>query len=265
MFRKTENSDPTLIFIFACAVVIMLLVTAIVIYAFLHQKKIVLLRIRLSEEELRRQQAIFDALQEGQEKERTRLAQELHDGVGAKLSGLKMAMEYLQLNGREHAPLIAKVFSGISETLEEVREISHNLQPYFFHKSLEQLLTDLVEQHNATGSCSYSLSMDPMEKEPEENLKLHMYRIIAELFNNIRKHARADQASVQINIDPESGKMTIAVEDNGIGIQKSTDHPEGAGLKNIKARVAVCKGDLNIDSSDKGTMVIIDIPINPTE
>jgi two-component system NarL family sensor kinase len=241
--------------------IILLLVTAIVIYAFLHQKKIVLLRLRLHEEELRRQQAIFDALQEGQEKERTRLAQELHDGVGAKLSGLKMTLEYLNLSNTEHAAIISKVFSGIAETLEEVREISHNLQPYFFNNSMEQLLLNLIEQHNATGTCSYSLSMNPMEKELDEYLKLHIYRIISELLNNIRKHAQAGQASVQINI--ESDVMTITVEDNGIGMHDSPHNLETMGLKSIRTRVEVCKGNINIDSSEKGTIAIIEIPINP--
>jgi signal transduction histidine kinase len=227
----------------------------------LHQKKIVQLRLRLHEEELRRQQAIFDALQEGQEKERTRLAQELHDGVGAKLSGLKMTLEYLNLSNTEHAAIVSKVFFGITETLEEVREISHNLQPYFFNNSMEQLLLNLIELHNATGSCSYSISMYPLEKELNEHLKLHIYRIISELLNNIRKHAQASQASVQINM--EADIMTIAVEDNGIGMYDGHHNLESMGLKNIRARVEVCKGNINIDSSEKGTVAIIEIPINP--
>ncbi len=258
-----QNTDKGIVIVLVATIIIMLLITAIVAYAFLHQKKLVLLRIRLSEEELRRQQAIFDALQEGQEKERARLSQELHDGVGAKLSGLKMTLEYLSLNVKEHGPLIAKVFAGVADTLEEVRAISHNLQPYFFNNNIEQLLTDLVAQHNTTGNCTYTLSMNPLEKEPGEHLKLHIYRIISELLNNIRKHAQASQASVQINIEGET--MTIAVEDNGIGIVDGLYNLESIGLKNIKTRVKVCKGEIHIESSGKGTTVIIDIPINTIE
>lgn len=259
MLREMENG--ALIFIFGGSSIILLLVVAIVIYALVHQKKIVQLRVQLHDEALRRQQAVFDALQEGQEKERTRLAQELHDGVGAKLSGLKMTMEYLNGNVTEHEMLISKVFSGISETLEEVREISHNLQPYFFNNSIEQLLLNLVEQHNTIGTCSYSLSMHPLEKVLEEHLKLHIYRIISELLNNIRKHAKASDASVQINMEDDT--MTIAVEDNGIGMVDGLYNLESVGLKNIKTRVEVCKGQINIDSSERGTIIIIEIPIPP--
>jgi two-component system, NarL family, sensor kinase len=258
MFRETENNTMIL---FASTSIILLLVVAIVTYALVHQKKIVQLRMRLHEEELRKQQAIFDALQEGQEKERTRLAQELHDGVGAKLSGLKMTMEYLNANVKEHGALISKVFSGLTETLEEVREISHNLQPYFFNNSIEQLLLDLIERHNATGDCSYSLSMSPLERELDEHLKLHIYRIISELLNNIRKHAQANQASVQINMEADA--MTITVEDNGIGMHDGYHNLESIGLKNIRTRVIACKGNINIDSSEKGTIIIIEIPIIP--
>ncbi|WP_181358411.1 sensor histidine kinase [Taibaiella chishuiensis] len=262
--------DSFMIYFMAMVVVILLLVVAIVLYAFLHQKKLVLLRIRLSEEALLKQQDIFDALQEGQEQERARLSQEIHDGVAAKLSGLKMALEYLNLNAREHHELIAKIFTGVTESLDEVREISHNLQPYFFNNSIERLLADLVEQHNTTGKqhnttgkCSFSLSMDPMESLQEEHLKLHIYRIISELLNNIRKHAQADQASVQINI--ESGAMTIVVEDNGIGMADDQHRLDSIGLKNIRNRVKVCKGNIDIESSDQGTTVIIELPLNNTE
>jgi two-component system NarL family sensor kinase len=255
MLRETEK-----ITLLIGTLIILLLIVAIVTYALLHQKKVVQLRKRLYEEELRRQQAIFDALQDGQEKERTRLAQELHDGVGAKLSGLKMTMEYLNLNASEHLILISKVFSGIAETLEEVREISQNLQPYFFNKSIEQLLLNLIEQHNTTGNCKYALSMNPLEKELPEQLKLHIYRIISELLNNVRKHAQAELADLQINI--ENNIMTITVEDNGIGMNTGHNFSEGIGLKNIRTRVEVCKGKINIDSSEKGTMVIVEVPIN---
>lgn len=262
MFREIQTTD--VIIVLAGTSIILVLVAAILIYAFFHQKKVVDLRVRLHEEALRRQQAVFDAIQEGQEKERTRLAQELHDGVGAKLSGLKMTMEYLNLNSTEHPTLIAKVFSGISETLEEVREISHNLQPYFFNTNIEQLLINLIDQHNAMGNCRYSLSMNPLERELQEYLKIHIYRIISELLNNIRKHAQATQADLQINIDPATpNTMTITMEDNGIGMNVGQHNLGGIGLKNIRTRVEACKGNINIDSSERGTIVIIEIPINP--
>jgi len=248
------------LFFLAGSAVIFMLITAILLYTVLHQKKIVQLRMQLHEEDLQRQQNIYDALQEGQEQERTRLAQELHDGVGAKLSGLKMTLEYLKTNTSQNAALIETVFSELSETLEEVREISHNLQPYFIHNSIEQLLSNLMEQLSTAGTCTYDLAVEMSGSEMTDTVKLHVYRIIAELLNNIHKHAMASKASVQINT--EQDRMEIVVEDNGIGLYNATSNSEGIGLKNIKHRISICKGTMNIDSSGGGTTVIIEIPLN---
>lgn len=256
-----ENESFVLIYYFVGSSVILLLVIAIVTYAFMHQKKVVQLRLKLHQEDLHRQQAIFDALQEGQEQERTRLAQELHDGVGAKLSGLKMNLEYLKLNTSEHTELVAKVYAGVSETLEEVRAVSHNLMPYVFSgKDMEQLLLHCIEQFNALEGCRYSLLIGTPVTAMDETIKMHVYRIVAELLNNIHKHAKATIASVQVNI--EDGKMEIVVEDNGIGMQEAPANAAGIGLKNIGNRVNICKGLLNMDSSEKGTTVMIEIPLN---
>lgn len=236
------------------------LITAIITYAYLHQKKVVQLRTQLHEEELHRQQAVFDALQEGQEQERTRLAQEMHDGVGAKLSGLKMYLEHLKANTRENKALVEDIYSGLAETLDEVRAISHNLQPMAFGKGLEQLLQEYVGQLNASDTCQYSIQIYNRLGSLDKTVLQHSYRIVSELLNNIHKHAQASQASVQIGI--ENQLMEIVVEDNGIGLDKASNNLGGIGLSNIRSRVDVCKGLLNIDSSEAGTTVIIELPVN---
>ncbi len=252
-----------IVYYFVASTIVLLLVVAIIAYAFLYQKKVVQLTTQLHEQELRRQQAIFDALQDGQETERTRLAQELHDGIGAKLSGLKMNIEYLDLNATEHKELIGKVFQGITETLEEVREVSHNLLPYQLNeKDLRRLILNCIEEFNNYGSCSYDLFMNDAARDVDKKIKIHVCRIIAELLNNIHKHAKATIASVQIST--EDGVMEIVLEDNGIGMDNAKTNSDGIGLKNICNRVDVCKGTINIDSSQNGTIVIIEIPLNPT-
>jgi signal transduction histidine kinase len=250
-----------IVYYFAASSVVLLLVAAIVIYAFLHQKKVIQLKMQLHEQELRRQQAIFDALQDGQEQERTRLARELHDGIGAKLSGLKMNLEYLELNAIEHKDLIGKVFTGVSEALEEVREVSHNLLPYQLHeKGLRELLLNCVEQFTAHGHCSYELYMNDRADDISKTVKMHVYRMVAELLNNVHKHARATMASVQVSM--EEAQLELMIEDNGIGLGKHEVNKEGIGLQNIRNRVQICKGRFNIDSSANGTSVIIEIPLN---
>lgn len=260
MLQNSESSTVVAYYLVG-STLLLLLVVAIVTYAFLYQKKVLQLRTQIHEEEIRNQQAVFNALQEGEEKERKRLAEELHDGIGAKLSGLKMNLEYLQANTKENKELIAQVFSGITETLEEVREISHNLLPYFFNeRDLEELLLDYIERFNAAGRCRYDLSVNSSRTGLDATIKQQAYRVITELLTNIHKHAQAGFASVQINI--EADKMEIAVEDDGIGFAIGTSPVKGIGLKNIHNRVTFCKGTVHIDSSGNGTSVIIEIPLN---
>lgn len=240
----------------------LLLIAAIVIYAFLHQKKVLHLKTRLHEEEIRSQRAFFDAVQEGEERERTRLAEELHDGIGARLSGLKMSLEYLKQKATEQKELIAQLLTGVADTLEEVREISHNLQPYYFEGSnMEQLLTDCIERFSNADNCRYDLSVNPPAANLDADTKHQCYRIISELLTNIHKHARASLVSIQVNV--EHDKVEIAVEDNGVGFDTSSVNG-GSGLKNIRNRVRYLKGILNIDSSESGTSVVIEIPLNPS-
>ncbi len=256
-----QTESGIVVYYLAGSILLLLLIIAIVFYAFLHQKKVIELKAQLHEEDIRAQQAIFDALQEGQEKERTRFAEELHDGIGAKLSGLKMNLEYLKSNAGEHQELIGKIFSGLADAVEEVRAISHNLQPYFFNdKNIEQLLLNYMEQLSLMNGCRYDLFMNSPVTGIDNNIKLHCYRIVAELLHNIHKHAKATQASVQINV--ENDRMEIVVEDNGVGLYSNNVNQEGIGLMNIRNRIKVCKGAMNVDSSEKGTTVIIEIPLN---
>jgi signal transduction histidine kinase len=117
-----------------------------------------------------------------------------------------------------------------------------------------------MEQLSSMNGCRYDLFMNSPATGIDNNVKLHCYRIIAELLHNIHKHAKATLASVQINI--ENDRMEIVVEDNGIGVYSNLSSQEGIGLMNIRNRINVCKGIMSIDSSEKGTTVIIEIPLN---
>lgn len=258
MFQSENN---VVVYYLTGTLLLLILVFVIVLYAFLHQKKVLQLKGQLHEEDIRKQHAVFNALQEGQERERTRLAEELHDGVGAKLSGLKMTLEYLNSHAQEHQELIARIFSGVAETVEEVRAISHNLLPYSFNdRTIEQLLQNHMEQLSAMNGCRYDLFISPAADKIDSQLKLHCYRIVAELLHNVHKHAKASVASAQINVD--DGQLEIVVEDNGVGLYSKSAGQEGIGLMNIRNRVKVCNGTMNIDASAEGTTIIIEIPLS---
>lgn len=240
---------------------IFLLIAAIITYAFLHQRKVNQFRRLLQEEEIKKQQSIFAAIQEGEEKERTRLAEELHDGVGAKLAGLSMYAEYIKTGegNKNERDVAIKLFDGINEVINELRDVSHHLQPSFLlEQGLKQSLTSYIDQLNSKKMCHFELFFYG-EFEISKYLKLNCYRIITELLNNISKHAQATSATVQIA--GSEGKLQLILEDNGIGYDP-TSAQKGIGLTNINNRVKINGGQINIDSSSQGTTSIIEFPLN---
>jgi two-component system NarL family sensor kinase len=239
-----------------------LLVGFLLLYVYLHQMKVNRFKVEIKEQELKKQRELFVALNEGEEKERKRLAEELHDGIGAKLSGLKMSLEYLNTvsgTSKSNDNLLQKIILGFNETIEELREISQNLQPPFMNLlELNAFLSDLVFHFNNKGTCKYLLSIET----EHENLNPTVYnktvfRIVSELLNNIQKHSNASLASVQI---VSNNSMTqILVEDNGKGFDFKAS-AKGIGLLNIRNRIELYNGKFNIDSNNKGTIVIIELP-----
>lgn len=238
----------------------MLLVAFILFYVILHQKKVNQYNLQLKEQELQKQNALIIALTEGEEKERKRLAEELHDGIGAKLSGLKMSLEYLSELDHTDKELLNKVSIGVSESINELREISQNLKPSnLFSKGLNQTLTEFVEHLNNKSTCDYSLYIDNIDKVISQEMQFLMYRIISELLHNIQKHAAACKASIQVFLT-EEGHIQLIAEDNGKGFKEAMK-ANGIGISNIKSRIEVYNGKINIDSSSAGTIIIVEIPI----
>ncbi len=214
----------------------------------------------LSRQELKKQQELYFALQTGEEKERKRLAEELHDGIGAKLSGLKMNLEYLQskYDNPQYGGLFVKLVAEMDDRINEIRELSQNLKPAFIStQNLKQALYYLVEKLNVSSDIKSHIEVS-IQHDPPIEMKLSIYRIVTELHNNIYKHSKATDAFIQVVED--KGNIQILIEDNGIGF--NVNQPmHGNGMYNVKSRVEALNGKLLIDSSAKGTSIIIDIPL----
>jgi two-component system NarL family sensor kinase len=247
-------------FYLAGTLFIALLVAFILFFVYIHHLKMKQMQGELAQQELKKQQELYFALQAGEEKERKRLAEELHDGIGAKLSGLKMNLEYLfsKFNNPGYEDVSAKLVREMGESINEIRALSQNLKPAFISThNLKQALFYLVENLNTASKINSHIEVSIQEDPPVE-IKLSVYRIITELHNNIYKHSQATKAFIQVV--GEQDTLQILVEDNGIGF--NTNEPKfGNGMYNVRSRVEALKGTITIDSSSKGTSVIIEIPI----
>ncbi|WP_090390826.1 sensor histidine kinase [Niabella drilacis] len=231
-----------------------------IIYRYnLFKKEKETLRLALAGQQLQMAQQIVNA----QEEERKRLAQDLHDDVGATLSSLLLHITNPPETGRPAAPSVQQHYERSTaitqKALTDLRNISHNLLPKDLTTlHLFQELKNRMDVLNSFGATRFAISTDGDDTRLNEMQTVTLYRIINELVNNIVKHAKASQANIDMTITDE--QTTLVVEDNGIGFLEH-NKAAGIGLKNIGSRVAFLNGEINIDTNRQGTTIIIVIPL----
>lgn len=241
---------------FTTAIVIGLFLTVIIFILVYHTKQ------KTNAEKLRSIQRqneikVLMATVEGEEKERTRLARELHDGVGGILSATKMHMSILK---SETAIFVdpAKfehTISMLDHAAQEIRSIAHNLSPAVFtNYDLDGALSAFCRSvSNPTLKVDYYF----IGEVPTyvHSFRLVVYRIVQELINNVIKHSHATEALVQIS--QHENILSVTVEDNGIGFEVSES--DGIGLANLEQRVKDFNGHMSIDSDPgRGTTVYLE-------
>jgi signal transduction histidine kinase len=185
-----------------------------------------------------------------QEDERKRIAQDLHDDVGNSLAAVK------NLVIQKHESVVVE--KEIDNVIRAIREISHNLMPVDFNEfPLPQILRITVNKFKNHPSLALEFSCMGEIRKLVPLTELVIYRIVNEIINNIFKHSRASSAFIQLIYQDES--LVVTVEDDGIGINASKSE-EGIGLRSIRSRAAYIHARLNIESDDKGTLIILEIP-----
>ena len=222
---------------------------------------------RLREEKIvsmekQQQVASLQAMINGQESERTRMARDLHDGLGGLFSTVKMHFSALRHDVEElkDNDRYKRTLELVESASEELRKIAHNMMPEVLMKlGLIEALRDLCGQINAGRLLDISLQAYGMERPLGSSVEVMIYRIIQELVNNILKHSSATQAIVQFN--REGTRLSITVEDNGRGFDLVDARGQrNMGMETVQSRVAYLNGSLNIESKrDLGTTVMIEL------
>jgi signal transduction histidine kinase len=204
---------------------------------------------------------IMQALISGGEKERTRLARELHDGVGGRLAALQIYFSSEQHTGTLKPEIRTEIINMLEETAEEIRHTAHNLMPdvltrYSFEEALEMYCVQLAQVAQLHIDLQIHASVDTLPPDG----RLSLYRIIQELLKNIVKHSGATNAAIQINRNQDL--LTIIIEDNGQGFNPADQRP-GLGLQNVENRIRALNGTMTIESSPRhGTIVQLEINLS---
>jgi two-component system NarL family sensor kinase len=211
-----------------------------------------------------RQLIAVDSLLQGQEQERSRLAKDLHDGLGGLLSGVKFSLSNMKDNliiTPDNMTVFERSLDMLDTSIRELRRVAHNMMPEMLTRfGLDEALKEYCNTINTTNLLSVKYQSIGMIERIDKSAEIIIYRIIQELLNNIMKHAAATEAVVQLVKD--EGRLNIIVEDNGKGFDKTLlAENKGAGLTSIQSRVDYLKGRLEINS-EEGKSTLVNIEFN---
>ncbi len=194
----------------------------------------------------------------GQDQERKKIAQEMHDSVGGNLAAIKL--QFSQLSN--HPDKLKLIYSQLDDTYEQVRSISHNLLP---KKIRENEFVFLIKEYIHTVKEASEISINVSFYDEEKINSLHkilqneLFSIFQELTTNTLKYAKASTIDIQLDLLNDS--LFFVYEDDGVGFDVSIT-TSGIGLNNIKNRIETYNGILHIDSKhNRGTNIHIEIPL----
>ena len=248
--------DPEIIFLWillGLGFLVMLLIFIIVLTRMIIRNSIEA-KTKENQLKLTNQQQLIQASITAQEKERERLASDIHDGLISKLNGLKLQAEI------QYASTASDIVDGLDRCIMTARRISHDLSPPLIeHSTLEDIVEEVIDPYRSTIKITahYS-SQHPVNHAPE--IKIQVMRILEEVMVNTHKHAAATEFYLKL----KSGKThyILYARDNGKGFDLENSG-KGLGLQNLQSRAQYLNGILKLRSKpNKGTSLLLCFP-NP--
>lgn len=213
---------------------------------------------------IKQQELATEAVIEAEERERKRIAGDLHDGVGQTMSAAKMNLSVISneipFKDEEQKLAFDKAVALVDEGCSEVRTVSHNIMPNALLKA--GLTTAIKEFLNKIDSkvLQVNLYTEGLNERLPSNIETVLYRVVQECVNNVIKHAEANTLDMTIIKDDQ--EISLTIEDNGKGFDmNNAKRKDGIGLQNLITRINYLKGTIEWDTAPgKGTVVIINVP-----
>jgi two-component system, NarL family, sensor kinase len=252
---KAENDRQNIVIRnLAIGLIFVVLITGLLLFNRYRLKQKNKLQLTINKQ----QNELFQAVISAQERERQRIAGDLHDGLGSLLSSAKLQLNLMKEEGAQKH--FDAAYELIDRSSQDLRNISHAIMPAPLTKlGLAAALQNVVRGFETNDHVKFRFHSHGMEKRLNNEAELALYNVAMELLNNILKHSKAKNATVQL-IRHES-HVNLTVEDDGAGFD-TVKATSGIGLNNIRSRIAYLKGTVEIDSQPgKGTTVSIDVPV----
>lgn len=256
LFTSQEQIIEALVY----GLIFLVLVTlGLILFFYYSRKKIIEKEIEKINIKLDYQERIHQTTIKVQEAERHRISQDLHDAISSKLNIISLTTHVLiedQTMSTKNKEALKHILDITNKTLENSRVIAHKLMPPILDKfGLKEALEELFEEFTSNSSLKIeqNIVIDCIKKEDE----LHIFRIIQELINNSLVHGKA--TILKLDINKKGDFLKLKYEDNGIGFNTNdASKKSGIGLQNIKSRVAILNGIIEVSSTkNKGSLFAI--------
>lgn len=240
------------IIIITVAFALILALIFLIVYSRFRQEQKILLR----DEQIREMKALI----KGEEQERIRLAQELHDGIGGMLAAVNMNMNVAKKAEFRNKSELNNIMQMIEDTTDEVRKTSHNLMPSaLLRKNLKEALQYYCDYVNKDDALRLDLNLYGETYGLNPTYITLIFRIVQELIQNIIKHADATHAIV--SLERTGQRIILIVEDNGLGFDAGNT-PNGFGLEHLNFRVKTLGGDFKLKTAPgSGTSITITLEL----
>jgi two-component system NarL family sensor kinase len=231
-----------------------------------HKHRQKLQQVKIDELETEKLLTATEAVLKGEEQERSRLAKDLHDGLGGMLSGIKHSLSSMKENlimTPDNAQAFERSIDMLDSSISEMRRVAHNMMPEMLLKyGLDTALKEFCHEITRSGATKVNYqSIEVDNADINQTVSVTIYRIGQELVNNAIKHGKASEVLVQLHLHQQEKLLALTVEDNGTGFDVNTlTEAKGIGWKNIQSRVDFLKGRLDVQSvPGNGTSVMIEI------
>ncbi len=201
------------------------------------------------------------------EKERGRIARELHAGAGQPLAGIKISLEQVE-SWRESNPgvlppeveeAVVRIHRLAESALGQVRAVSHRLHPPDWQNlSATDAIRLLVRESGVTDGCRANIRIDELPEEPDHSVRVVLYRCAQECISNVLRHSGASTFS--LSLSSASAMIQLTIHDNGRGIPEDAATKGGIGLLSIREHARSVGGAAVITSGSDGTTIQISLP-----
>ena len=263
---KKLSEDLTFLIIVGIAVMLLLITSVLLAVIFSQRKKS---QHRKAMEQLREQQQnqLIEAAVRSEEIERHRIAETLHDEVGAILSSAKLHLLGIKekvLDERDQK-LHEKGRELLNDVIQKVRGISHNLHSNILKEfGLNEAIRHFIKKVTEGSIINATTNLDDNYNTVDADDDISIYRMIQELLNNTLKYANATDLLISSTL--EGNDLNLVLFHNGDGLtqeqfEELRYQKEGLGLKNIQNRIILLKGSINFTSGDEGYRINIHVPV----